>query len=360
MNSLVQTLGIQGPLIIAPMGAGPTTPELVAATSNAGALGSFAAAYLQPEEIEKSIAKVRTLTEKPFAVNLFAPMPPVEITESQLRDALEVTRPFRDELSIDDPKLPTVFHSNFDNEFAAVMKTKPRAFSFTFGLIKPEHIKECRKNQIFVIGTATTLDEAQALAEIGVDAVVCQGTEAGAHRGIFSPTAPEPGVGVFDLVRQCSTKVKIPVIAAGGLMTGGDIAAALKTGAQAAVLGTAFLLCPEAGTAQPYREALRAAAPGAFSDYGRAAGTKLTRAFSGRLARGLENTFMREIDAQPSKILAFPAQNVLTRDIRRQSSLKGRSDMFSLWAGTGVDKIRELPAAELVRTIFEELHAANH
>jgi nitronate monooxygenase len=163
---------------------------------------------------------------------------------------------------------------------------------------------------------------------------------------MFSPAQEEPGISTLMLTKLLVRHLKIPVIAAGGIMDGQGIAAAVRAGAQAAQLGTAFLTCKEAGTAAPYRKALLH--PGPKS-------TRLTRAFSGRLARGLENRFLREMDSPAAAVLPYPAQNSFTRDIRRKSAADGRADFLSLWAGTGVDRIRPLDAGTLVRLLFHEM-----
>jgi nitronate monooxygenase len=196
------------------------------------------------------------------------------------------------------------------------------------------------------MGTATTLEEGIALEESGVDAVVAQGFEAGGHHGIFDPAIENPGMGVAALTRSLVAQLKIPVIAAGGIMDGNGIAAMLALGAQAVQMGTAFLLCREAGISQPYREALLKKG---------VKKTQITRAFSGRWARGIENRFMREVGKTPEAILPFPAQNAFTRDIRTKSAQTGSSDYLSLWAGEGVDLIRpDLTAEELIRTLEAE------
>lgn len=350
MSTLVtpftKLFNLRGPIVIAPMGGGPTTPELVAATCNVGALGSVAGAYLSPDQIDETVTRVRTLTQRPFAINLFTPMPKVKPSQDEINKAIEGAREFRLELDIPDPSLQAPYHPDFEKQFVSVLKALPKVFSFVFGLLEKHYIKECSDSGIYTIGTATTLDEAQALQESGVNAVIVQGVEAGAHRGIFSPNADDPGIGTLELTQLTSSKLRIPVIAAGGIMTGEEIARVLKAGAQAAMLGTAFLLCPEAGTSEPYRSAL--AKPGNKK-------TRLTRAFSGRLARGIENRFMQKMDADPSKILPFPVQNAFTRDIRNQAMKKEKSDFLSLWAGTGLAKIRQMPAGDLVKTLFVEI-----
>lgn len=341
---------LQLPLIVAPLGGGPTTPDLVAASSNAGALGSLAAAYLIPEQIQAAIDSVRSKTTRPFAINLFTPMPSVSLEASQVKVAIEATQSYRKEMGLSAPQVKAPFHPDFEKQFEVVLRNKPAVFSFVFGLLDRSYLNECKKLGIFTMGTATTLDEGLLLEDSGVDAVVAQGFEAGGHHGIFDPAVENPGVGVFALTRSLVAKLKIPVMAAGGIMDGNGIAAALALGAQAAQMGTAFLLCKESGASQPYRDALSKAGTKK---------TQITRAFSGRWARGLENRFMMEMKDRPQAILPFPAQNAFTRDIRNQSAKNGSSDFLSLWAGEGVDLIRTgLTAAQLIESLKAETRAA--
>jgi nitronate monooxygenase len=345
-TALSRKFSLRLPLIVAPMAGGPTTPALVAASSNAGALGSLGAAYLSPDKIQSAIDEVRAQTSKPFAINLFAPMPEIKLKAVQIQEALDATRGYREALGLASPKLTPPFHPDFDQQFEVVLRNKPQVFSFVFGLLDRTYLKECQKLGILTMGTATTLEEGIALEESGVDAVVAQGFEAGGHHGIFDPAIENPGMGVAALTRSLVAQLKIPVIAAGGIMDGNGIAAMLALGAQAVQMGTAFLLCREAGISQPYREALLKKG---------VKKTQITRAFSGRWARGIENRFMREVGKTPEAILPFPAQNAFTRDIRTKSAQTGSSDYLSLWAGEGVDLIRpDLTAEELIRTLEAE------
>jgi nitronate monooxygenase len=346
---LVQHLKLQGPLFLSPMAGGPGTPELAAAVCNAGGLGALGVPYMKPPDIEKSTVRLRELTKHPFALNLFAPASEPTITTAALDRALKTTAKYRTELNLPTPTFAPPYAENFADQAAMVLKLKPAVLSFTFGRIPTELIKEFQKQKTLVIGTATTLQEALELQDDGVDAVCAQGFEAGGHRGIFDSKQDDPGIGVFELVHQCATKLQIPVIAAGGIMNAAGIAQALKAGAQVAQLGTAFLCCEEAGTSRAYRERLLAPHKK----------TKLTRAFSGRLARGLENRFMQEMDAQPEAILEFPAQNSFTRDMRNASAKLNNGDFLSLWAGTNVDLIRQTTAKDLVAEIFADLKKLN-
>ncbi|PKA14938.1 hypothetical protein CH363_16240 [Leptospira haakeii] len=345
-NQIIKVLGLKGPLILSPLAGGPSTPELISAVSNAGGLGSLGLAYETPEQIRATIQKTRNLTSKPIAVNLFVPTKTPELKPEQINQAIEVTKKYREELGVPSPKLEPPYALDFDQQFEEMLSQKPEIFSFTFGLLPDHYIKECKKNHIITCGTATTLEEGILAEESGVDWLVAQGIEAGGHRGIFSSTEEDSGIGLFPLVRSLVHKLKIPVIAAGGIMDGAGIAAVLALGAKAAQLGTAFLLCEEAGTSKPYREALLS----------KNRKTKTTRAFSGRIARGLENRFMNEMETE--NILPFPAQNVFTRDIRKRSAELGKSDFLSLWSGQGIELIREMKAGRLVAVLFEELRTA--
>lgn len=184
-TGLATRIGLNGPLIQAPMAGGATTPELVAAVCNAGALGSLGGAYLGPTELQNSIRMIKALTDRPFAVNLFAPCPEPALSDEQIEAAIAATQSYRDELGIPAPVVQPPFSQKFEDQFAVVRTEKPAVFSFTFGLPGPSVLEECRKCRILTFGTATTLDEAVALQEAGVDAVVAQGAEAGAQRGTF-------------------------------------------------------------------------------------------------------------------------------------------------------------------------------
>lgn len=343
----VRRFALRGPLVVAPLGGGPTTPAMTAASAQAGALGSLAAAYLTPAEITEAIRQVREATGRPFAVNLFVRQPEPVIPPAALQTALASQRPYRAELGLADPDLRPPYHHDFDAQFEAVLAAKPAVFSFIFGLLDAPLLAACRKQGIYTLGTATTVDEAQALVAAGVDAVVAQGREAGGHRGTFSADAVND-LSTEALTRAVTKQVKVPVIAAGGLMDGAGIARALSWGAQAAMLGTAFLLCDEAATSAPYRAAL--AKPGHKP-------TQRTRAFSGRWARGIENRFLTEMAGSPA-ILPFPAQNALTRDLRQQSAREKKADFLSLWAGEGVDAITGGSTTAIIERLFSELSAA--
>jgi nitronate monooxygenase len=346
---LVERLGIEHPIIQAPMAGGGSTPELAAAVCEAGALGFIGAAYLTPSQIREAAAAVRSRTSRPFGINLFAPVTPPDSSSSNSERALALLQRFHQELAIDPPVLPTLGTDPFHEQFAAVLEAKPAVFSFTFGIPPEAALAAAKSRGIFVMGAATTVEEAVQLEHAGVDAVVAQGSEAGAHRGTFATSFEQAMVGTIALVPQVVDAVKLPIVASGGIMDGRGIAAALALGASAVQMGTAFLTSHEAGISEAHKDAILSA---------REDQTRITRAFSGRPARGIVNRFMREVDAERDAILPYPLQNALTRPLRNAAAKRGRSEFLSLWAGQGLRLARRLPAAELVSRLVNEAEAA--
>jgi nitronate monooxygenase len=334
-------------IILAPMGGGPGTPELVAAVSNAGGLGSLAAAYLTPEQIVADAQRVRSLTSHPFAINLFAGGYANDLHATPPEPMLNILAPIHESLGLVPPAAPKPARDPFPDQFEAMLETRPAVFSFTFGIPDSEKMSRLRSHGIFIVGTATTVEEARLLKDAGADAVVAQGSEAGAHRGTFAAPFEESMVPTLDLVRGIAGFA--PVIASGGIMDGGDIGRMIAAGASAVQLGTAFLPCPESGAPEAHKKAIVAA---------RTDTTVITRAFSGRAARGLKNTFIETLAGKEDAILPYPLQNALTRPMRTAAAKLGQSGYLSLWAGQGVARARAMPAGELVKRLLEELHPA--
>jgi nitronate monooxygenase len=332
------------------MAGGATTPELVVAVTDAGGMGFIAAAYLQPAEILALARAVRARTEGPFGINLFAPTGVAELP-ADVRPAVARIAAYHAELGLPAPVLPTGSAFDFDAQLNAALESGASAFSFTFGLLPGSAAAAIRARGMYLIGTATTVDEAVQIEESGVDAVVVQGSEAGAHRGTFAAEFEDAMVGTMALVPQIADAVKVPVIASGGIMDGRGIAAALALGAGAVQLGTAFLTCDEAGIPEVYKRAILGA---------REQETRVTRAFSGRPARGIANRFMTEVEGDPSgaAILPYPFQNALTRPLRSAASRQGRSEFLSLWSGQGVRMARRQSARELIARLVSETDAA--
>jgi nitronate monooxygenase len=345
-NVLMERLRLSHPIIQAPMAGGGDTPALVSAVSGCGALGCIGATYLSPAQIAKTAHAVRTRTSRPFGINLFAPLPPPTMVPDEAL-AVERVTPYYAELGLPPPEPPTVQRLPFDEQIAVALESGASVFSFTFALLPPEAITAVKTRGMFVMGTATTVEEALALKAAGVDAIVAQGSEAGGHRGTFIGEFERAMVGTMALVPQIADATGIPVVASGGIMDGRGIAAALALGASAVQMGTAFLTCDEAGIPEAYKERILQAGEHE---------TRLTKAFSGRPARGIVNRFMVEVERQDAgeAILPFPLQNALTRPLRNAAAKDGRAEFLSLWAGQGTRLARRGSAAELIERLAKE------
>ena len=343
-TAFTRRLGLRTPILQAPMAGGSDSVELAAAVSNAGGLGLFGCAYLTPDQILQAARAIRGLTDRPFGLNLFTPWEDPGSPDPAA--ALAAMTPYFAELGLQAPTAPAPQSLTFDDQFDAILESGAAVFSFTFGLPPAGCIEAAHERGIEVIGTATTIEEAVKVAAIGCDAVVAQGAEAGGHRGTFAGPVEDALVGTLALVPQVVDALANPVIAAGGIMDGRGLAAALALGAQAVQLGTVFLTCDEAGASAAYRLQIMRA----HEDE-----TALTRAFSGRAARGIVNRLMRE--TPPEAILPFPLQNVLTRALRAEAARQGRAEFLSLWAGQGLRMARTGRAADLVTEITAQAEA---
>ena len=329
-----------------PRWGGPSTPALVAAVSEAGGLGSLAGGYLPPARLRADIAAVREATSKPFAVNLFVPTP-AEPSADEVERALASLEPFRLLLGL--PPRPSAggpWAEDFDAQVAVLVEERVPVTSFTFGLLPASATAALHDAGSLLVGTATTVEEAVTLVSAGSDFVCAQGSEAGAHRGTFLAAPEQSLIGTLALVPQVRDAVDVPVLAAGGIMDGRGVAAALSLGAGAAVLGTAFLQTPEAGTSAPHRKALAAASE---------TSTALTTQITGRMARGIENRMMH--DLRDVTVPPYPVMHTLTAELRRRATERDVPDLMSLWCGQGIRLATELPAAELVRRLVEDAAA---
>lgn len=346
MTALLRRIGIDHPIIQAPMAGGATTPALVSAVGDAGALGFIGAAYLAPEQILDQARAIRGRTKRPFGINLFVPVPSAP-PPADARAALDALAPYHTELGLPAPAIPARPIQDFNEQLTAAIESGAAVFSFTFGLLPASAMDAVRSRGMLVFGTATTVEEAIALERTGVDAVVAQGNEAGAHRGTFGAAPFEAAlIGTMALVPQVVDAVRVPVIASGGIMDGRGVVAALALGAVAVQMGTAFLLADECGIPDCYKEAISAA---------RETDTRVTRAFSGRPARGIANRFMDEVEARGAAAnLGYPVQNALTRPLRTEAAKRNRPEFLSLWAGQGLRLARRAPAAMIVRQVVAE------
>lgn len=342
-SRLAQRLGLTVPIVQGPFGGGLSSPVLAATVSNSGGLGSFGAHHLTPAQIGRVAQEIRALTDGPFALNLWVGDrdPGGDHLSEQ---ALEWLRPYCQELGLEMPLPPERYGQLFEEQIPALLEASPAVFSFVYGIPSGPILEECRNRGIFTLGTATSEQEALALEQAGVDAVVASGFEAGGHRVSFLEKAENCLMGSMSLIPRVVDRVTIPVIAAGGIADGRGIVAALALGADAVQIGTAFLACQESAAPQVHREAL-------FSE--QAAQTVLTRAFTGRLARGLDNRLSQQ---QPP--LAYPAQAWITGYLKRAAILQGRTDLMSLWAGQSAPLIRHHNAADLITSLRQEVEKA--
>jgi len=342
------------PIVQGPMGGGASTPELVAAVSGAGGLGSLGCYHLEPTAILRAAADIRRLTAEPFALNLWIPRAqedPGSLPPSEAGRALARIQPYRDEVGLPPfAELPAPTVQDFEKQVEAVLEARPAVFSFVFGLLPAPMVAEVRRRGIALIGTATTVEEAEALEASGVDLVCASGFEAGGHRGSFLRPAEQSLTGTLSLVPQVASAVRVPVLAAGGIAGGRGVAAALVLGAAAAQIGTAFLMCRESGASDLHRAAL--------ADRSRARRTTLSRAYTGRPARMLANRYTDEMAHPPTEILSYPLQNEITRELRYAAARAGREDILAFYGGQSAPLASIRSAADLVAALAGETGAA--
>jgi len=337
-------LGLQVPIIQGPFGGGLSSVDLAATVSEAGGLGSFGVHHLNETEIRKVAAAIRAKTQKSFALNLWLPFDqPAQPSAAQFDEYLQPLLPYYAELGLQPPTQPAQFSPDFTEQMQAVLEARPKVFSFVYGIPPAWVIDACKARGILTLGAATTVDEALALEEAGVDMVVATGFEAGGHRVSFLQKPEDSLTGTFSLIPQVADAIKIPVIAAGGIADGRGIAAALTLGASAVQIGTAFLACTESGTSQLHRNIILS------SD---ARHTGLTRAFSGRLARGIRNRFMDELNAH--ELAPYPIQNWLTGLLKAAAIQQQRPELMSLWCGQSAPLLIHTHALALVEELVAQ------
>src|SRR6476620_10938272 len=323
------------PILVAPMAGGPSTPELAAAGTNAGGLGFVAAGYLTAEVFAERLTAARGLTSGPIGANLFAPQPSAG-TPAGIECYAKALEPEAKHYGVQLGE-PRFDDDHWAAKVEVLLDLRPDVASFTFGVPSVEECRRLREAGIAVVGTATTLREAQTAVARGVDAVAVQGPSAGGYRGTFDPSAQPATQPLDELLAEVKAAVDVPVVAAGGLRTADDVGRVLAAGAAAAQLGTAFLLSAEAGSSPVHRAALQNPR---FTE------TVVTRAFSGRYARGLRNRFIDEHEAEAP--LGYPEVHWLTSPLRAASVRAGDPQAVNIWAGTGFRRAKTGTAAEII------------
>lgn len=334
---------VSTPVILAPLAGGPSTPQLTAGVAETGALAFLAAGYLSAEALAERMAATRRLTARPFAVNLFVPGRPSDAGSVERYARVLADEARRAGAPLGSPRFD-------DDDWPAKLDLLTRdpvpVVSFTFGCPPEDAIARLHAVGSEVWVTVTSPDEAARAEAAGCDVLVAQGLEAGGHRGSWEDGDDDPGgFGLLGLLQLLRAGTELPLVATGGIATGAAIAAVLALGARAAALGTAFLRCPEAGTSDVHRRALEGDA-----------GTALTRAFTGRTARGIRNRFLDEYGRQAPP--AYPEVHHLTAPLRQAGRQRQDGDVVNLWAGQAYPLVRDRPAGDLVRDLTAELEEA--
>ena len=354
-TEFTRRLNLRYPMIQGPFGRGASTALLTATVSSAGGLGSYGSNDQDPGQIIKTAAEIRKLTDKPFGMNLWVSTydPGGEkVTRETYEQVTRLLEPYYKELKMEVPPIPSSKPQNFEEQFAALLEASPAVFSFVFGIPTQEILRKCREKGILTVGAASTVDEAIACEEAGVDCVAASGFEAGGHRPSFLKPTEESLMGTFALVPQIADNVKIPVIAAGGIADGRGIVAAFTLGADAVQVGTAFLACDESGISDLHRKLL-------FQK--EAWNTGLSRAYTGRLARGIYHRFAAEMKAHEPLLAKYPAQSWILLPLRAAALAQGRHDLVALWSGQAAPLCRYHKANELFAALVNETdHLLKH
>lgn len=347
-SEIAAALGLEHPIVQGPFGGGLSSVALAATVSNLGGLGSFGAVNLSADKIGALVSELRAATDKPFNINLWVgdhDPGGLNIDDDAYERAFDRLAPYFNELGVSRPAKPARFHEPFAEQIDALLEAAPPVFSFVYGIPSPAILAACRKRNIFTIGAATTLAEAEALEAAGVDAIVATGMEAGGHRVSFIGRAEDNLTGTFALTQLVARRVRKPLIAAGGICDAKGVSAARLLGADAVQIGTAFLACEESNASPAHRVAL-------VSDAARS--TVLTRTFTGRLARGLINRWVEELSPRQSELPPFPIQSWLSRQLKANAARAHGTDLVALWSGQIAPNITHRTASSLMRALTTE------
>jgi nitronate monooxygenase len=343
-----ELLGIDYPIMQGPFGGNLSSVQLVSTVSNAGGLGGYGAYTLTPQEIVEVDQQIKETTGKPYNINLWVSDTDTvdgSVSDEQFKQAQALFKPYFDELGIGLPEKPVPFKSRFENQVEVILHQRPPVFSFVFGIPSVDILEQCHRSGIVTIGAATTPDEAIALESAGVDMVIASGFEAGGHRPSFLASAELSTTGTFVLVQLIKEKVKTPVVAAGGIANGKGVAAALTLGADAVQIGTAFLACDESNTTAIHKQML-------FSDAAKY--TTLSRAFSGRLGRGINSRIATDLMDKDKGLMPFPLQAQFMSHLRKAAIEQEKWDMIIFWSGQIAPILKHNKASVLMQSLIEE------
>jgi len=346
-----EILGIQYPILQGPFGGNLSSVQLVSTVSNAGGLGGYGAYTLSPQELSDIDRQLKVATDKPYNINLWVSDTDAVggiVSDDQFQRAQELFKPYFDELGIALPEKPAPFKTRFENQVEVILHQRPPVFSFMFGIPSADILEQCHKLGILTIGAATTLDEGVALENAGVDLIIASGFEAGGHRPSFLTPAEFSTTGAFVLVQLLKEKLKTPVIAAGGIASGKGIAAALALGADAAQIGTAFLATDESNATDIHKQML-------FSDMAKY--TTLSRAYTGRLGRGLTSRIAKDLIHREKGFLPFPLQTQFISYLRKAAIEQEKWDMILFWGGQIAPLLKHKKAGDLMNALIEETSA---
>lgn len=344
-------LGIQYPILQGPFGGNLSSIELVATVSNLGGLGGYGAYNLSPQEMLEVDKQIRLATNKPYNINLFVSDTDAvdgSVSDEHFNRAQQLFKPYFDELGIALPGKPEPFKSRFENQVEMILHQRPPVFSFMFGIPSADILEQCHQLGIVTIGAATTLDEAIVLESAGVDMIIASGFEAGGHRPSFLASAETSTIGTFVLLQLTRERVKIPVIAAGGIANGKGVAAALTLGADAAQIGTAFLATDESNATAIHKQML-------LSDAAKY--TTLSRAYTGRLGRGITSRIAKDLVSLEKDFLPFPLQTAFMSHLRKAALANEKWDMVLFWGGQIAPVLKHTKASELMKSILEETNS---
>jgi len=346
-TKLTKLLGIDLPIVLGPFGGKISSVALTAIVSNAGGLGSYGCQPFSASEIVDISNEITKATNQPFNLNLWVKDQDDHIDdfdEQAFQKVVKIFQPYFDEVGVAPPTFPLSQSATFDNQIEAIFKVRPAVFSFVYGIPSPDILEKCRQLNIKTVGTATTLDEAIAIENAGVDAVVATGFDAGGHRVAFLDKPEESLVGTFSLIPQVADAVKIPVIAAGGIADVRGVKAAFALGADAVQIGTAFLATQESGTSKVHRQKL-------FSKEARY--TTLTKVFTGRLSRGIKNRLTEELKAFQNDLAPYPLQGKIVGQMGAYpANTESNPALKSFWAGQAAPILQYHHAVELIDSII--------